>query len=249
MNCCCVACFCGDRNTASRLQYQALPPELEPLIKAGRRDTSFFFFYSLLLLIPASRKHTWYRLSLQWNTKAKHKTPLISLLFLNRCLPSNSNNPAAHVWRSTVRQRQTGNRCGLFPGTLGLNFCQRINLLSNSKPMKKNVQHVWTVKDLFPALAVSLISGSLIGHSLISSCRWILPLLLSRKDTWVSLYCVMTSTNFLDRTVCWNKRQKQKPKLLAYRSNQQRQAYARQWAKIWPTGFVSVVKYKASASC
>lgn len=42
-----------------------------------------------------------------------------------------------------------------------------------------------------------------ICHSLISSCLWILPLLLSRKDTWVSLYWVMTSTNFLDNTVCW----------------------------------------------
>lgn len=186
--------------------------------------------------------HTWYRLVFQWNTKVKHKNTYDEL-FINRSLPENNNNPAAHVWRSTVRQRQKGNRCGLFPGTLRLNFCQRINLLSNPKPMKKTAQYVWTVKDRFPALRVSY------GHSLISSCRWILPLLLSRKDTWVSLYCVMTSTNFLDRTVCWKKRQKQKPKVLAYRSNQQRQPCARHWAKIWPTGFVSVVKHKTSASC
>lgn len=42
-------------------------------------------------------------------------------------------------------------------------------------------------------------------HSLISSCLCILPLLLSRKATCVSLYCVMTSTNFLDRMVCWGR--------------------------------------------
>lgn len=42
-------------------------------------------------------------------------------------------------------------------------------------------------------------------HSLISSCLWIRPLLLSLKSTWASLYLVITSTNFLDRTACWNK--------------------------------------------
>lgn len=44
---------------------------------------------------------------------------------------------------------------------------------------------------------------SIMCHLLISSCLWILPLLLSRKDTCVSLYWVITSTNFLDSTVCW----------------------------------------------
>lgn len=74
--------------------------------------------------------------------------------------------------------------------------------------------------------------GFFFSHLLISSCRWILPLLLSRKDTWVSLYWVMTSTNFLDRTVCCNKKKRQQTKASAYRSKQQRQASTRQRAKI-----------------
>lgn len=39
-------------------------------------------------------------------------------------------------------------------------------------------------------------------HVLISSCRWIRPLLRSRKSTCASLYLVMTSTNFRERTEC-----------------------------------------------
>ena len=38
---------------------------------------------------------------------------------------------------------------------------------------------------------------------LISSCLWMRPLLLSLKSTWASLYFVITSTNFLDSTACW----------------------------------------------
>lgn len=38
---------------------------------------------------------------------------------------------------------------------------------------------------------------------LISNCLWIRPLLLSLKSTWASLYFVITSTNFLDSTACW----------------------------------------------
>lgn len=66
-NCCCVARFLGDANTESRLRYQALPHQLEPLIRADRRDLGQqpFFFYSLSLLIRASCKHTWYRLCLR----------------------------------------------------------------------------------------------------------------------------------------------------------------------------------------
>lgn len=40
------------------------------------------------------------------------------------------------------------------------------------------------------------------NHALISSCRWIRPLLRSRKSTWASLYLVITSTNFRERTEC-----------------------------------------------
>lgn len=39
-------------------------------------------------------------------------------------------------------------------------------------------------------------------NSLISSCRAMRPLLLSRKSTWASLYLVITSTNFLARMAC-----------------------------------------------
>lgn len=39
-------------------------------------------------------------------------------------------------------------------------------------------------------------------RSLISSCLWMRPLLLSLKSTWASLYLVITSTNFLDSTAC-----------------------------------------------
>lgn len=89
-NCCCEASFHGDANTASRLQYQALPHELEPLIKAGRRDLGhqlFYFFYSLSLLIRASCKHTWYRLSLRQvchrnPDKHHHRNLLVSTLGL-----------------------------------------------------------------------------------------------------------------------------------------------------------------------
>lgn len=41
-----------------------------------------------------------------------------------------------------------------------------------------------------------------LGHALISSWRWIRPLLRSRKSTCASLYLVMTSTNLRDRTEC-----------------------------------------------
>lgn len=46
-----------------------------------------------------------------------------------------------------------------------------------------------------------------LGHALISSCRWIRPLLRSRKSTCASLYLVMTSTNLRDRTECWGQGQ------------------------------------------
>ena len=39
-------------------------------------------------------------------------------------------------------------------------------------------------------------------HALISSCRWIRPLLRSRKSTCASLYLVITSTNLRERTEC-----------------------------------------------
>lgn len=59
------------------------------------------------------------------------------------------------------------------------------------------------IAPFFEARFVSVSKKFIRYHSLISSCLCILPLLLSRKDTCVSLYCVMTSTNFLDRMVCW----------------------------------------------
>lgn len=47
-------------------------------------------------------------------------------------------------------------------------------------------------------------------HSLISSCLWMRPLLRSLKSTWASLYLVITSTNFLDSTACWEKKKGKK---------------------------------------
>lgn len=39
-------------------------------------------------------------------------------------------------------------------------------------------------------------------YTLISSCLWMRPLLLSLKSTCASLYFVITSTNFRDKTAC-----------------------------------------------
>lgn len=154
MNCCCVACFLGDRNTASRLQYQALPPQLEPLIKAACRasGTPSFCFFPVLYCYTYMHHANTPDTGCLCSAIQKQNTKTGGLL-LNRNLLEKTNNPAAHVWRSTVSQRQTGNRCALFPATLKLIFCQRMNLPANVKHrMKKDAQHVWTVKDHFPAL-------------------------------------------------------------------------------------------------
>lgn len=112
--------------------------------------------------------------------------------------------PAAAVCVSTLgvhrSREETGVVCFLDPVLTPLQAFVRLSFISTSWTSD------WREYFTFAVYINNLyfhVSWTLICHLLISSCLWILPLLLSRKDTWVSLYCVMTSTNFLDSTVCW----------------------------------------------
>lgn len=144
------------------------------------------------------------------------KTPTLTLFF--SCLFINSS---VRVHRS---RKETGVVCFLDPVWTQLQAFICHSFISTSLNVQRDPSHWFVNNEYFMFVAAVYIHNycfeasetekrmcflaswgsrrSIMCHSLISSCLWILPLLLSRKDTCVSLYFVMTSTNFLDSTVC-----------------------------------------------